>query len=135
MTIYLIDDAFRVKVKRFNKVFSSISALFFLLRIENKSHFYAPNVSCITMLEACYMMAVSYAESFRGESKVSTQLCDVTNQLYGECRRHDHSKVVRGHAPEKFCKITVHLKIRIFVHSESNFQYNAFTRLIRRIKS
>ena len=39
-------------------------------------------------------------------AKVLSQSCDVTNQLYGECRRHNHSGVVRGHAPEKFCKIT-----------------------------
>ena len=42
MTIYLTDDAFSVKAKRFNKMFTSILALFFLLRIANKSHFYAP---------------------------------------------------------------------------------------------
>ena len=33
MTIYLTDDAFRVKAKRFNKMFTSILALFFLLSI------------------------------------------------------------------------------------------------------
>ena len=33
---------------------------------------------------------VAYAESFREGTKVSTQSCDVTNQLYGECLRHDH---------------------------------------------
>ena len=43
MTIYLTGDAFSVKAKRFNKMFTSILALFFLLRIANKSHFYAPN--------------------------------------------------------------------------------------------
>ena len=43
MTIYLTDDAFSVKAKRFNKMFTSILALFFLLRIANKSHFYAPS--------------------------------------------------------------------------------------------
>ena len=32
MTIYLTDDAFGVKAKRFNKMFTSISALFFSLR-------------------------------------------------------------------------------------------------------
>ena len=32
MTIYLTDDAFSVKAKRFNKMFTSISALFFLLK-------------------------------------------------------------------------------------------------------
>ena len=31
-------------------------------------------------------------------AKVFSQSCDVTNQLCGECRRHDHSRVVRGHA-------------------------------------
>ena len=48
---------------------------------------------------------VGYAESFRGEAKVSSQSCDVINQL-GDGGRHDHYRVVRGHAPEKFCKIT-----------------------------
>ena len=48
---------------------------------------------------------VAYAESFRGGAKVLSQSCDVTNQL-GECRRHSHYRVVRGHAPKKFCKIT-----------------------------
>ena len=42
---------------------------------------------------------------FRRGAKVSSQLCDVTNQLYGECRRHEHSRVVRGRAPRKFCEI------------------------------
>ena len=41
----LTDDAFSVKAKRFNKMFTSILALFFLLRIANKSHLYAP--TCI----------------------------------------------------------------------------------------
>ena len=49
--------------------------------------------------------AVAYAESYREGAKVSSQSCDVTNQLYGECPRHDHSRVVRRNAPEKFCKI------------------------------
>ena len=34
MTIYLTDDAFSVKVKRFNEMFTSILTLFFLLRQE-----------------------------------------------------------------------------------------------------
>ena len=38
-------------------------------------------------------------------SKFSSQSCDITNQLR-KCRRHDHYREVRGHAPEKFCKIT-----------------------------
>ena len=32
---------------------------------------------------------------FPREAKVSSQSCDITNQFYGECRRHDHSRVVR----------------------------------------
>ena len=40
-----------------------------------------------------------------GKAKVLSRSCDVTNQL-GECRRHDHYRVVREHAPKKFCKIT-----------------------------
>ena len=32
MTIYVTDDAFSVKAKRFNKMFTSILALFFLLK-------------------------------------------------------------------------------------------------------
>ena len=39
------------------------------------------------------MVAVAYAESFRGGPKVSSQSCDVTNQLYRECRRNDHHSV------------------------------------------
>ena len=42
MTIYLTDDAFSIKAKCFKKKFTSILTLFFLLRIANKSHFYAP---------------------------------------------------------------------------------------------
>jgi len=38
--------------------------------------------------------------------QVSSQLCDVTNQLQGKCRRHDHSRGVGGHAQGKVCKIT-----------------------------
>ena len=45
MTIYLIDVVFSVKAKRFNKMFTSILALFFSLRIANISHFYAPSSS------------------------------------------------------------------------------------------
>ena len=52
----------------------------------------------------CYDHLVAYAESFRRGAKVSSQSCDVTNKL-GECRRHDHYRVVRGQGPEKFCKI------------------------------
>ena len=33
MTIYVTDDAFSVKAKRFNKMFTSILALFFLLSL------------------------------------------------------------------------------------------------------
>ena len=33
MAIYLIDDVYSVKAKRFNKMFTSILVLFFLLRI------------------------------------------------------------------------------------------------------
>ena len=43
MTIYSTDDAFGVKAKCFNEVFTCVLALFFLLSIANKSHFYAPN--------------------------------------------------------------------------------------------
>ena len=42
VTIYLTDNAFSAKAKRFNKMFTSILALFFLQKIANKSHFYAP---------------------------------------------------------------------------------------------
>ena len=40
--------------------------------------------------------AVAYAESFKG-AKVSSQSCNVTNQL-GECRRHDHYRMIREKA-------------------------------------
>ena len=42
-----------------------------------------------------------------------------THQYYGECRRQDHCRVVRGHAPEKNCKIT--LKIRVSCILEASF--------------
>jgi len=37
--------------------------------------------------------------SERGQ--VSSQSCDVINQLQGKCRRHDHSRGVRRHVPGK----------------------------------
>ena len=46
---------------------------------------------------------VAYAESFRGEAKVSSS-CVVTNQL-GKCRRHDHYRVVRGMPRKNFAKL------------------------------
>ena len=49
MTIYLTDDAFSVKAKRFHKMFTSISTLFFLPRIPNKSHFHAPILLVLTI--------------------------------------------------------------------------------------
>ena len=66
-------------------------------------------------------------KSFHGGPKVSSH-CDATNQYYGECPRQDLCRVVRGHAPEKICKIT--LKIRVIVHSGNKFWYNAFTSLL-----
>ena len=45
------------------------------------------------------VQTVAYAESFRGGPK----FCH--NQL-GECLSHDHYRVVRGHTPKNFCKIT-----------------------------
>ena len=39
----LTDDAFCVKAKRFNKMFTTILALFFLPRIASKSQIYAAN--------------------------------------------------------------------------------------------
>ena len=48
---------------------------------------------------------VTYAGSFRGGGQVWSQSCDVTNQLQGKYRRHNHSKGVRGMPPGKFCKI------------------------------
>ena len=38
--------------------------------------------------------------------KVSSQSCDVTNKLNGECQRYSHSRVVQRHDLGKFCKIT-----------------------------
>jgi len=38
--------------------------------------------------------------------KVSSQSCDVTNQLSGKCRRHDHSRGSGGMPPGKFFQIT-----------------------------
>ena len=33
---------------------------------------------------------------FEEVSKISLRSCDVTNQLYGECRGHDHSRMVQS---------------------------------------
>jgi len=44
------------------------------------------------------MKPVAYAENFQGVGQVSSQSCDVTNQLQEKCRRYDHSRGVRGHA-------------------------------------
>ena len=38
--------------------------------------------------------------------QVSSQSCDVTNQLKGKCRRQNHSRGIQRHAPGKVCKIT-----------------------------
>ena len=38
-------------------------------------------------------------------SKGGQSFVTIMTQL-GECQRHDHYRVVRGHAPKKFCKIT-----------------------------
>ena len=43
---------------------------------------------------------------FDGGNKVSSQSCDVTNQLCEKCRRHDHSRGAQRHVPEKFWKFT-----------------------------
>ena len=51
------------------------------------------------------VQAVAYAENFRGEGQVSSQSCDATNQFWGKCRRHDHSRGSGGNPPGKFCKI------------------------------
>ena len=65
------------------------------------------------------MVPVAYAESFRGGAKVLSQSCAVTNQL-GECRRHEHYRVVRGHAPKKFCKITPKNTYLVPIKSEAS---------------
>ena len=51
MTIYLTDNVFSVKAKRFDKMFTSILALFFLLRIASKSHFYALSYMCSLLFD------------------------------------------------------------------------------------
>jgi len=66
-----------------------------------------------------------------GKKQVSSQSCEVTNQLKGRCQRSDHCRGSGGMPPKgattvgglgacpNFAK--VHLKIRIFVHSGSKF--------------
>ena len=87
MTIYLTDDAFSVKAKRFNKMFTSILALFFLLRIANKSNIYAlglesvcktktfgySNMSTTTIMQLCYQLRVFSDESAAQNSRNSVQ--------------------------------------------------------------
>ena len=56
----------------------------------------------VNMLLPAIFEAVSFEElihaangvriKFPRETKVSTQLCDVTNQLYGECQKHGNLK-------------------------------------------
>ena len=64
------------------------------------------------------LLPVAYAESFRGEAKVSSQSCDVTNQMGSA-----EGTTILGWSevmPQKnFAKL--HLKIRIFMHSGSKF--------------
>ena len=55
---------------------------------------------------------------FPSGGQVSSQSCDVRNQL-GECRSHDHYRVVRGMPRKNLAKL--HLKIRIFVHLAASF--------------
>ena len=50
-SIYLIDDAFSVKAQRFNKIFTCVTALFFLLRIE-KNHIRPQNHILTSTLKA-----------------------------------------------------------------------------------
>ena len=49
--MYLTDDAFSVKAKLFIQMFTSILALFFLLRIANKSRFYAPESDFLSFID------------------------------------------------------------------------------------
>ena len=58
---------------------------------------YAPG-SCFQNVIPVYS---GVRRKFPRGGKVSSQSCDVTNQLYGTCRRHDYSKGVRGHASGK----------------------------------
>ena len=53
VNILLKRFVFCVKVKRFNKMFTSILALFFFLRIANKSHFYAPSCIAVAVRYRC----------------------------------------------------------------------------------
>jgi len=67
--------------------------------------------------------AVPYAENFRG-GQVSSQSCDVTNQLQGKCRRHDHSRGVRGMPSGNFAKL--HLKHAFLCILEASFKQYCF---------
>ena len=41
--------------------------------------------------------------------------CDATNQYYGECRRQDNCRVVRGHGPGKYLQnYTKNTRFRAF---------------------
>ena len=57
MTIYLTDDAFSVKAKRFNKMFTSILALFFLLSLKT---LYCMNLSINHFIKAEFLLLKSY---------------------------------------------------------------------------
>ena len=74
------DDQKNVEnVSLLSSVFFSLCLLFFLKRLRIE-------IECRNFYGA---RPVAYAESFRGGTKISSQSCDVTNQLYGECRNHN----------------------------------------------
>ena len=106
MTIYLTDDAFSVKAKRFNKMFTSILALFFLLRIANKSHLYAPNIRiCFSSIGRQRLIPSPNSPTFYGSIQLLFRLKQNIHLLQnperlkqyqhlGRCEGHFHESLV-----------------------------------------
>ena len=64
MTIYVTDDAFSVKAKRFNKMFTSILALFFLLKI----------VPVVVIILRCALPIACYVTIFSARHDVDVEI-------------------------------------------------------------
>ena len=79
------------------------------------------------------MHAVGCAESFLGGPKFGHNCVTSQIDFMGSAEGTTILGWFGGMPRKNFAKL--HPRIRIFVHSGNKFYYNAFTRLIRRMKS
>ena len=94
----------------FLKSLHACTPISFILRSARKKKLQGNNQRPTKRLPGCTFTILCISIQWRTQkvsegAKVLSQSCDVKNQL-GECRRHNYYRVVRGHAPKKFCKIT-----------------------------